>query len=43
MYILIDFNQAKVCLAQGSPTFWNLRATSWVPINAKGCQFDIHF
>jgi len=32
----------KVCLGQGSPTFLKLRATSCVPINAKGYRFDTH-
>jgi len=30
-------------LVQGSPTFLKLRATSFVPINAKGYWFAIHF
>ena len=25
-----------------SPTFLKLRLTSWIPINAKGYQFDAH-
>ena len=30
-------------LWQGSPTFFELWATSWVPINVKGYQFDTRF
>jgi len=28
---------------QESSTLLKLGVTSWVTINAKGCQFDIHF
>jgi len=36
-------DELNIPLEQGSPTFWKLRATSYVPINAKGYWFDIHF
>jgi len=31
-----------LCLGQGSTTFLKLRATSCIPINAKGNYFDTH-
>jgi len=35
-------NFSRTHLRQGSPTFVKMRVTPWVPINAKGYQFDTH-
>jgi len=33
----------RVVFKQGLPTFLKLRATSWVPINTKGYQYNARF
>jgi len=40
---LITFCLFYLDFGQGSSTFLKLRATSCVPINAKGYWFDTHF